>query len=260
MANDEVRRMALRMLADDDAGNLGRSFSGPFELSVPQAYDLQSEVARLREQRGEKLIGYKIGCVGRAVQEQLGIDEPIFGRLFDTGCVRSGARLSHARYANLAVEGELAIRLALDVPVPRANDGIDPAVVGSVFPVIELHQYVLGTAAPSCAALVASNGMHAGFVHADHETPCSDLPNGVQYLSVRINDAEVGRVTDPWTLGSPHAALHWLAARLEAHRLQLLRGQVILTGSPLRLFPVRPSTRIMVEAPPCGTSRAEIDP
>ncbi|MCI0555166.1 MAG: S8 family serine peptidase, partial [Anaerolineae bacterium] len=31
-------------------------------------------------------IGYKVGCTSLAVQEQLGMREPIFGRLFDTGC------------------------------------------------------------------------------------------------------------------------------------------------------------------------------
>src|SRR3984893_14153029 len=104
MAMDQDPRMALRMLADDDAGIPGQLFSGPVELTIPGAYELQSEVARIREQRGERLIGYKIGCVSRAVQEQLGIDEPIFGRIFDTGCFPSGVSLSYSRYANLAVE------------------------------------------------------------------------------------------------------------------------------------------------------------
>jgi 2-keto-4-pentenoate hydratase len=258
MTNDEVRQLASGMVADDDAGNPGRLFSGPVELTTPQAYALQDEVARLREQRGERLIGYKVGCVSRVIQEQLGIDQPIFGRIFDTGCSRSGVQLSHSRYVNLAVECELAIRLVQDVPDPLTPDWDHRQVIESIFPVIELHQYVLRDVRPSCPALVACNGMHAGLVLADEETPCSEPAHGIRELSIRIGDEEVGTTAEPWALGSPRAALHWLAGRLRASGLCLLRGQVILTGSPMRLFPVSPNCRIVVEARPGGISRAEI--
>src|SRR5260370_36381732 len=112
MAHDQLRQLALCLLADYDARAPGRLFGGPVELTAPQAYELQGEVARLREQRGEKVIGYKVGCTSRPIQEQLGVNQPIFGRLFETGCFRSGVRLSSARFANLAVEGELAVRLS----------------------------------------------------------------------------------------------------------------------------------------------------
>jgi 2-keto-4-pentenoate hydratase len=35
---------------------------------------------------------------------------------------------------------------------------------------------------------------------------------------------------------------------------------VILTGSPLKLFPVAPGSRIIVDAPPLGAISAQIDP
>jgi 2-keto-4-pentenoate hydratase len=260
MAQDEVRRMAVRMLADADAGNPGQLFSGPVELTIPQAYELQGEVARLREQRGEKLIGYKIGCVSRVIQEQLGIDQPIFGRIFDTGCFPSGVQLSHAQYANLAVEGELAIRLAHDMPISVTPDWDHWPVIESIFPVIELHEYVLRDIRPSCPALVACNGMHAGLVLADEQTLRAAPSRSIHDLSIRIHDEQVGTVAEPWALGSPRAALHWLAGRLHAFGLRLMGGQVILTGSPMPLFPVSPNCRIVVEARPGGTSRAQIQP
>ena len=88
MTENELRRMALCMLADYDARTPGELFSRPVDLTIPESYVLQSEIARLREQRGEKIIGYKIGCTSKAIQQQLGVGEPIFGRIFDTGCFR----------------------------------------------------------------------------------------------------------------------------------------------------------------------------
>ena len=164
----DLQELAQRMLADYDARTPGQLFGEPLDLTTVQAYALQAEIARLREQRGEKVIGYKVGCTSRPIQTQLGVQEPIFGRLFDTECHPSGVHLSSARYANLAVE-------------------------------------------------------------------------------------------DAASLTCPIESLRWLAGRLAQFGLQLCKGQVILTGSPMKLYPVAPGSRIVVEAPPLGASCVEID-
>src|SRR5215831_4919908 len=115
MSDDEIRGRAELLLGDMDALRPGHSFVPPRTMPTREAYHLQEEVVRLRERRGERVIGYKIGCVSPVIQAQLGADRPIFGRVFDTGCFPPGSRLSHARSADLAIEGELAIRLARDV-------------------------------------------------------------------------------------------------------------------------------------------------
>ncbi|MGO9463313.1 MAG: 2-oxo-hepta-3-ene-1,7-dioic acid hydratase, partial [Isosphaeraceae bacterium] len=55
-------------------------------------------------------------------------------------------------------------------------------------------------------------------------------------------------------------SLRWLASRRAQFGLQLCKGQVILTGSPMKLYPVAPGSRIVVEAPPLGATCVEIDP
>ena len=112
----DLNELAVRMLGDYDARTPGQLIGELIDLTTGQAYALQTEIARLREERGEKVIGYKVGCTSRTIQDQLGIKEPIFGRLFDPECHRSGVHLPYKRYANLAIEGELAIRLLRDLP------------------------------------------------------------------------------------------------------------------------------------------------
>ncbi len=75
-----------------------------------------------------------------------------------------------------------------------------------------------------------------------------------------IVEVVVGAVEDAASLTRPVESLRWLSGRLAPFGLQLCKGQVILTGSPLRLFPVAPGDRIVVEAPPFGASCVEIDP
>jgi 2-keto-4-pentenoate hydratase len=255
----ELDELARRMLADYDARTPGQRFGETIGLTTIQAYALQAEIARLRERRGEKVIGYKVGCTSRTMQVQLGVNEPIFGRIFDTECHQTDVRLPFARYANLAIEGELAIRLSRDSPGdPQPDQGYN-AAIASVFPVIELHHYVLPVNGPALAPLIASSGMQAGVILPAWETACSGGVPAISELDVTVDDRVVGTTQEPWTMGAPAATLRWLCARLAESGLQLQPGQLILTGSALPLFPVKPGSRVVALARPLGTSCVEID-
>ena len=257
---DDLVAWSRCLLADFDARRPWRSFIPPDGLTPEQAYALQGEVTRLREARGERVVGYKIGCTSPVIREQLGIREPIFGRVFDTGCFPTGSRLSHSSFANLAIEGELAIRLSRDLPDRPLPDEDYAEAVSSVFPVIELHHFILPARGQPLAALIASGGIHAGLVFPDRETRCQGEIPEVSELEVAIDDCSVGTTTEPWTMGGPAATLRWLVSRLAEQDEGLLGGQVILTGSALPLFPVGPGSRVVVEARLLGRSSAEVIP
>jgi 2-keto-4-pentenoate hydratase len=250
--------LARQMLADYDARTPGQFFGEPLDLTTAQAYALQAEIARLREQRGERVIGYKVGCTSPAVQQQLGIDQPIFARIFDTGCFPCGARLSYRCYANLAVEGELAVRLGQDPFTPIVGPDECRAAIASAIPVIELHHYVLRSARPSVAELIANGGMHAGFVLAEEE-PEVGLPD-LESLCVWIDDQRMGMVTGADITRLAVQSVRWLADRLAESGLTLSSGQVVLTGSLLPLYDLRPGSRVVAAVAPFGRSSAVIGP
>jgi 2-keto-4-pentenoate hydratase len=254
----DLKDLARRMLADYDAGAPGQVFAEPLDLTTAQAYALQAGIALLREQRGERVIGYKIGCTSSVIQRQLGMDQPIYGRVFDTGQVASGTRLAHAGYANLAVEGELAVRLATDLALSSLARDDSWELIDSIFPVIELHHYVLRSPRPCVQELIAGNGMHAGFVSNEHAS--KRPPVRIGNLALVISDGGRDECDQPWTMGGPMASLRWLATRLGESGIRLTRGQVILTGSPLPLRRVSPGSQVVVEAAPLGTCCVEVGP
>lgn len=254
----DLQELARRMLADYDARTPGQVFVEPLDLTTAQAYAVQAEVARLREARGEKVIGYKVGCTSPAVQQQLGIGEPIFARIFDTGCLPCGAQLSYRHYANLAVEGELAVRLGRALSATSAGVDECRAAIASAFPVIELHHYVLRSPPPALAELIAGGGMHAGFVLAE-EGPEVGLPL-LESLSVWIDDRRRDRVAGADVMGLAVRSVCWLADRLAEKGLTLTRGQVVLTGSLLPLYTLRPGSRVVAEAAPLGRSSVVVVP
>jgi 2-keto-4-pentenoate hydratase len=255
---DAVQELARRMLADYDARTPGQLFGEPPDLTSVQAYALQAEIARLREARGERVIGYKVGCTSAAVQQQLGIGEPIFARIFDTGSFPCGAMLSYRGYANLAVEGELAVRLGQAVSAPPVGADECRAAIASAFPVIELHHYVLRSPQPALAELIASGGMHAGFVLAEEE-PEVGLAE-LESLSVWIDDQRRGMAAGADVTRLALRSVRWLADQLAERGLTLARGQVVLTGSLLPLYALRPGSRVVAAVAPFGRSSAVIGP
>ena len=81
--NSQMYQWASRQLADYDQGQPGTLFSEGVSLSLEEAYLLQAAVAELRVRRGERIIGYKVGCTSPTIRTQLGIDHSVTGRLWE---------------------------------------------------------------------------------------------------------------------------------------------------------------------------------
>src|ERR1700748_1790550 len=58
------------------------------------------------------LVGYKIGCTSKVMQEYLDIPHPCGGGVFARGVHDTGVRLRTADFVRLGVECEIAVRLA----------------------------------------------------------------------------------------------------------------------------------------------------
>jgi 2-keto-4-pentenoate hydratase len=239
-----VDGLAARQLADYRAHTPGTFFAEEDHprLTLHEAYAVQAEVASLRAAEGEPVAGYKVGATGAGVREQFGMDGPIRGFVYGTELYPSGAELSHASYDNLAIEGELAVRLGDDAEIVR------------IFPVIELHNYVFRSETPNLQELIANNGVHAGVV-----LPATE---GVEWrgeepldgvLRVEINGRTVEEGAMSGVPGGPAGSLGWLRRNLEAYGLALRPRQLVLTGTPLGLYPVRPGDSVRVVAERLGT-------
>ena len=72
LTQKELDLFANKILEDYDANNPGTIFKTNIKLSNEDALLLQSKVAKLRTDRGEKIIGYKIGCVAKETQKKMG--------------------------------------------------------------------------------------------------------------------------------------------------------------------------------------------
>ena len=141
------------------------------------------------------------------------------------------------------------------------KDGGGAAHRGFVFPVIEFHNYVLRSETPTLQELVANSGLHVGVVlpATDGTEWGGEEPlDGV--LRVEINGRTVEEGLMSSVPGGPAGSVGWLRGHLEAHGLTLRPRQLVLTGTPLGLYPVRPDDIVRVTAGRLGTVEATVVP
>src|SRR5581483_4010626 len=234
--SNSLQAIALRQWRDYQRVTPGGAFADPeLSLALEEAYAIQMEVARLRCAAGDAVAGYKIGCIGPGVVQQFGMSGPIHARLFRSEIHQSSCTLRHAVYANLAIEGEMALRIG------------DNANIVAAFPVIELHHFVFRAPKKTLAKLIANNDINAGaVVPRNDETVPLDHWRDAKTLSVSINGATVDAGA-LWAMpGGATEALHWLRSDLDRFGEALKPGDLVLAGTPLGLHPVKPGDHVVV--------------
>ena len=232
-----IQKIARRQLQDYRNINPGTCFSDEnFSLSIREAYVVQDAVADLRSAEGEGVIGFKVGCTGPGTTKLFGMNGPIRGTLFNEEIYETGVELNANNFCNLAVEAEMAIKVDAG------------AKITSVFPIIELHNFVFRAPNKTLSELIANNGLNRGLVTSAEiwEKPPDFYENKLS-LSLEINGSEMDS-GELWAMeGGPVSSLHWLQNHLADHDLTILPGNIILGGTALGLYKVRAGDRIDVK-------------
>lgn len=253
----DLNQLARRMLRDYDDRTPGTVFEDGRRLAIEDAWRLQDAVTRLREQRGEQVVGYKIGCVCPGNRKSNGLQHPVSGRLWSTEQYPDGARLFKKGFANVAVEAEFAVTLRHDIHDRDLSLASISEAVDTIRPVVELHNLVFRGGDPKGSELIANNAIHSGVVHG---VGCSNpAGSAVTDLSISFD----GRLVDTWPeIRWPDdilQAVGWLASRLQQSGQHLQRAQLILTGAFGPPLPVAGASHVRITSSRFGTAEVWFD-
>ena len=253
----DLDTLAARMLRDYDRHAPGTPFAEGLRLSIGEAYRLQSRIAARRQERGERVVGYKIGCVAPVNQARHGLSHPVWGRLWSGEQHRSGTTLSQGDFANVAVEAELGVTLGRDVDRDVQGETEVVAAVAQVVVAVELHNLVLRGGDPTGPELIANNAIHAGVVRSAGVEP---PPAGtVVDLALEVDGARVDTWSDRRWRDDVLSALPWLARELARHGQRLEAGQLVLVGAWGPPRPLRQPVRAGATSAPCRViARSEL--
>ncbi len=250
----QYTRWARQQLLDYGNRCPGSLFADGLSLTVEQGYRLQRAVTKLRIDRGDRIVGYKVGCTSPTIRAQLGIKHCVTGRLYQSEQYVSGVSLKYGNYSNLAIEGELAVVLRRN---PKPTDFTQPGIpecVSCIMPVIEIHNHVMHGTPASAGELIANNAIHAGFITGDLTERTDDLEN--PKLTILIDGNVVETCEGLQLVETIQSSLQWLQATLEETGEDLQEGQIILTGSIPSLIPINQQCTVKIHAPPFGDTTA----
>ena len=195
------------------------------------AYAVQTINTRYWEAQGRRIVGRKAGLTAKAVQAQLGVDQPDFGVLFDDMRVVDGGRLDPARAIQPKAEAEIAFILGADLPDAETTAAQVAAAVASVHAAIEIVDSRIADWKITFADTVADNGSSAFFVLADEGLPLAGLDLEGAAMEMRVNDAVASTGVGAAALGNPLNAAAWLAQTLAARGEPLKSGDILLAGA-----------------------------
>ena len=207
-------------------------------LSVDDAYRIQLALIDRRVAGGEQQIGWKVGLTARVIQEQFEFHEPVFG------CVLEARPTRHIFGAHELIkpgfETELCVRLGRDFDGPAPAEEIREGVTAlhPAFEVIETR----GDLVNQIALALADNAQQRSVILGDAR-PIGDLRLEHIEAQVVLNDQEIARGFGAAVLGSPLQSIAWLAGKLPKYGRKLRAGDIVMTGSFVRQFPLAPGDR-----------------
>jgi 2-keto-4-pentenoate hydratase len=208
------------------------------------AYEVQAINTRYWVAQGRKIVGRKIGLTAKAVQAQLGVDQPDFGVLFDDMLIASGGVLSPATSLQPKVEAEVALVLAYGLDKADATAQDVAAAVLHVLPAIEIVDSRIADWKITFADTVADNGSSAFFVLGDQPKPLDGLDLWTCGMALEVNGAVASLGAGVDCLGHPLNAAAWLARTLSLRGEPLKAGDILMTGALGPMVAIQPGDHI----------------
>lgn len=195
------------------------------------------------------VVGYKIGCTTRALQEFMGIDNPCAGAIFASTVFQPGVRLELTDFVRPGIECEIGVRLraALDPrdgPIDRKRAA---QAVEAIFTSIEIvdERYV-DYRELSIPVLVADNFMNAGCIKGAEHTDVDPLALDRARGSTLVNGETVGAGVGADILGHPLEALIWLGNELGSRGRPLQAGMFVSLGSMVKPYFPQAGDRVAI--------------
>lgn len=204
--------------------------------SLDEAYAVQDEFVALKARQCGPVVGYKIALTTPQMRQFVGLRDSIAGCLHERQVVRAPASARAADYGRLLVEFEIALLLGNDLRAagaPHAPHEV-AAAVAAAMPALELADDLgadYATLPSRGLELAADNAWNEGAVlgapYADWRAVDLASLRGV----ARVNGMVVGEGRGGDAMGSPLAALAWIANHLRSRGRSLRKGDVVITGS-----------------------------
>lgn len=227
------------------------------KLTVDEGYGVQLGLLEKYLAAGERHAGWKVGLTAKAIQDQIGFHEPVFGFLLERGHRASQAVIPFEELLAPSFEAELCLTLGEGLKGPGVSLEQARAAISAVQPAFEIVEK-RGDFAADPSLSLADNVQQKYFVTGE-AVPLNGDGDALSrtVVEIFINGESVQRADGSSVMGDPAASVAWLANRLAAYGKTLQAGLRIMSGSFTRQFPIGQGDLIEAKFKPFGEVSAE---
>ncbi|MFC6354696.1 2-oxo-hept-4-ene-1,7-dioate hydratase [Luethyella okanaganae] len=201
------------------------------DMTVEDAYAVQSLWRQRGLDAGRRLVGRKIGLTSKVMQVATGITEPDYGVIFDDMVFENGSSIPFDSFSNVRIEVELAFVLGKTLAGPGCTifDVLD--ATDYVVPALEILSSRIEMAGRTIIDTISDNAAMGGMVLGGTPVKIGDVDlrwvSALLYRNQTIEESGVAAAV----LNHPAAGVYWLANKLAQHGTRLDAGEIILAGS-----------------------------
>lgn len=201
------------------------------DMTVEDAYAVQSLWSERRTAAGHRIVGRKIGLTSKVMQVATGITEPDYGVIFDDMVYENGSTIPFDHFSNVRIEVELAFVLGKPLSGPNCTIFDVLAATDYVVPALEILNSHIEMAGRTIVDTISDNAAMGAMVMGGNpvKPDAVDLRwiGALLYRNQTIEESGVAAAV----LNHPATGVAWLANKLAQHGSTLAAGDIVLAGS-----------------------------
>lgn len=241
MSQSEFNAIAQRIIkARADACATGPISADYPHFGMDDAYAIQQLINRARQDRGGRVVGYKIGLTSTAVQQQLGVDQPDFGVLFADMERCSGDVIDCSKLIAPKAEGEIGFVFKNDLDRKDLTFVEMLAEIDFFMPVVEIVDSVVRDWKINIVDTVADNASSALYLVGSKRFDPAGVDFTRLHVSIKAEGCEPVSGTGASCLGNPLIATWWLVRKLIELDTPVRKGHLVLSGAMAPMVNIKP--------------------
>jgi 2-keto-4-pentenoate hydratase len=217
-------------------------------INAEAAYEIAEAICNLRVERGEWVVGRKIGFTNSSLLPVYGVDAPIWGYMYDTTVhpAKHNHTLSLSKVVDPKIEPEVVFCLRR-VPTAGSDESEILKCIEWIAHGFEIVQSHYPKWKFTAADAIAAGSLHGSLLLGEPVQVDELGTNPIEVLanfsvSIFCNEElrEIGRGTN--VLGNPLTALKHLIHGVHTQRgsAALSVGDIVTTGTLTAAFPIKP--------------------
>ena len=210
-----------------------------FDITIEDAYHIQQRMLARRIEKGEKVVGKKIGVTSKAVMNMLGVGQPDFGYLLDGMVYNEGESIPMDSLIQPKAEGEIAFLMNKDLMGPGLTAADILAATEGVMACFEIVDSRIQDWKIKIQDTVADNASCGVFVLGDKLVDPRKVDLALCGMVLEKNGEIVVTGAGAATMASPVNAMVWLANTLGRLGIGLNAGDIVLSGALGAMVPVQ---------------------